>query len=155
MYYYLDSREGDDSADGRSPQTAWRSLAKANTRTFAPGDSLLLRRGCSWLGETLAPRGSGTPEAPILIDAYGEGEQPLIDRRGGFSETENATEAVCLTNQSDWIIRHLTVSNTNPAPRSGDCPHRRWTGCRTPWPGRGSHTRCPCGDRCRAEASCA
>ena len=61
MYYYLDSREGDDSADGRSPQTAWRSLAKANTRTFAPGDSLLLRRGCSWLGETLAPRGSPSP----------------------------------------------------------------------------------------------
>ena len=115
MHYYLDSREGDDNADGRSPQTAWRTLAKANDHTFAPGDSLLLRRGCSWTGETLAPRGSGTPEKPILIDAYGEGEQPLIDRQGGFSDTENATEAVCLTNQSYWTIRHLTVSNTNPA----------------------------------------
>ena len=112
--YYLDSREGCDNADGQSPQTAWRSLTRAGKHLFAPGDRLLLRRGCVWTGETLSPQGSGESEAPISIDAYGEGARPLIDRRGRADDVENGTAAMTLYNQSYWEIRRIALSNRNP-----------------------------------------
>lgn len=43
--YYV-SNSGDDTADGLTPSTAWRSLAHASTvRLSGPDDSLLLERG--------------------------------------------------------------------------------------------------------------
>jgi 3-phytase len=42
--YYVDSAAGSDQADGSSPATAWRSMAKASAAPLAPGDRLLLRR---------------------------------------------------------------------------------------------------------------
>ncbi len=53
-------------------------LAKASIE-YQPGDSILLKKGDTW-NEELAPKGSGTPEKPILISSYGEGKKPLIDR---------------------------------------------------------------------------
>jgi autotransporter-associated beta strand protein len=43
--YHLDSASGNDTADGLTPATAWRSLAKANSVVYQPGDSLLLKSG--------------------------------------------------------------------------------------------------------------
>ena len=52
--YHVDCLSGDDGRDGRSPETAWRSLARVNATTFQPGDSILLRRGTRCTG-TLWP----------------------------------------------------------------------------------------------------
>ncbi|MCF7674303.1 MAG: discoidin domain-containing protein [Akkermansiaceae bacterium] len=62
-------------AGGRGP---WKTLEKAS-RTYVPGDVLLLKRGDTW-NEELRPLGSGTAGRPILIGAYGEGPRPIIDR---------------------------------------------------------------------------
>ncbi len=43
MTYYLSALGADDS-DGRSPETAWRTLERANA-AVKPGDTVLLRRG--------------------------------------------------------------------------------------------------------------
>lgn len=37
--YYIDSVAGKETNDGRSPQTAWRSLAKANFYHYAGADT--------------------------------------------------------------------------------------------------------------------
>ncbi len=34
--YHVDQADGDDSRDGLSPATAWRTLAPVNAATFAP-----------------------------------------------------------------------------------------------------------------------
>ena len=76
--YYVDSLKGDDANVGTTPESPWRSLAKVNSFKFAPGDIVLLRRGSLWREQLNFPS-SGSPDAPIAIDAYGEGERPLIN----------------------------------------------------------------------------
>ncbi len=76
--YYISQSAGDDSATGDSAKTPWKTLAKASIQ-YQPGDSILLKKGDTW-NEELAPKGSGTPEKPILISSYGVGKKPLIDR---------------------------------------------------------------------------
>ena len=75
--YYLDSASGNDSNDGLSPASAWKTLAKVNGVTFQPGNKLCLKAGASWTGQ-LAPKGSGTSAAPIVVDQYGSGPKPLL-----------------------------------------------------------------------------
>ncbi|SPL90518.1 Polysaccharidase [[Actinomadura] parvosata subsp. kistnae] len=77
--YYIDSVSGNDTRNGTSAATAWRTLAKANAATLVPGSKLLLRRGGSWAEQlVVTARESGTQERPIVIDAYGTGARPVI-----------------------------------------------------------------------------
>lgn len=81
--YYVSQSTGDDSLDGLAAAKAgakgpWKTLAKASIE-YKPGDSILLKRGDTW-NEEFTPKGSGTPERPILISSYGQGNKPLIDR---------------------------------------------------------------------------
>ncbi|HMM04098.1 MULTISPECIES: right-handed parallel beta-helix repeat-containing protein [unclassified Dysgonomonas] len=108
--YYIDSRSGSDSHDGLSPDRAWKTFSIANNKEFKPGDRILLKCGSKWSG-SLAPKGSGSDEAPITIASYGEGERPVIDG-GGIVKAP-----VYLRNQSNWTIQGLEV--TNPAPERG------------------------------------
>lgn len=113
--YYVDSVEGDDGNDGTSPEKAWKSLEKVNATEFQPGDRLLFRAGRSWTGQ-LWPKGSGTKEAPIVLDSYGEGSRPLIlGNTTMMKETDGdyfKGAAVVLHNQEYWEIHNLEITNT-------------------------------------------
>ncbi len=74
--YYLDSNTGDDSRNGKTADTAWRSLELANRKTFQPGDHILLRAGSKWEGVAFEPQGSGSERRPIVVDQYGDGPKP-------------------------------------------------------------------------------
>jgi hypothetical protein len=81
--YYVSQSTGDDSLDGLAAAKAgakgpWKTLTKASIE-YKPGDSILLKKGDTW-NEEFTPKGSGTPEMPILISSYGQGNKPLIDR---------------------------------------------------------------------------
>jgi hypothetical protein len=103
--YYVDSVAGDDGRSGRTPATAWRTLAKVGAAPLAPGDRVLLRRGRTWDGP-LAVTASGAAGRRITIGAYGEGAPPAV--RGG--ET-------CVLLSGSW----LTLSSI----RTAGC---RWAG---------------------------
>jgi hypothetical protein len=78
--YYL-STSGDDSNDGVSESTPWRSIFKLNRTAFSPGDVILFKRGDIWDGSDAAPiipLTSGTAAAPIMWGAYGTGKNPVI-----------------------------------------------------------------------------
>lgn len=107
--YHIDDRAGDDLRDGRSPATAWRSLARANATSFAPGDRLLLRAGGGWRGTTLAPGGSGAPGRPIVLAAYGEGPRPALHGDGAVPAV------IRLHNQQHWEITGLEITNHSAA----------------------------------------
>jgi hypothetical protein len=98
--YYVDSSAGSDSAAGTSTATAWRSLAKVNGFAFQPGDQINFKRGGSWTG-TLTLSRSGTAASPIVVDAYGSGNLPVI---GG-----PVTNCVHVTG-SNWLIGDLRAS---------------------------------------------
>jgi hypothetical protein len=91
----VDCSSGNDAASGKTTTLAWRSLSRANSAFLAPGDSLLLKRGCTWTGP-LNVRWTGTTSAPIRIGAYGTGERPLI---------QNGHENVKITGS------HLLIEN--------------------------------------------
>ncbi len=110
--FYLDSLAGDDGANGLTSATAWKTLSKVNSTVFQPGDSLLLRSGCTWTG-MLYPKGSGDSSAPIVIDKYGDGAMPVINGNGitGFG-------TLYFYNQQYWEVNNLEI--TNDAATGGD-----------------------------------
>jgi hypothetical protein len=77
--YYVSQSSGDDAGDGKTAATAWKTLARASEATYAPGDKILLKCGDTWGNDTLRPKGSGTPENPIIISFYGTGNKPILD----------------------------------------------------------------------------
>jgi hypothetical protein len=118
--YYLDATAGNDARSGRAPAEAWRSLEKVNAAVFRAGDEILLKRGERWQG-TLQPQGSGTPERPIRLGAYGEGPRPFLD--GG------PRPAVLIHNQDAWIIESLEVTNHKDSQQDA---LKVWAGPRQP-----------------------
>ena len=68
--YYV-SNEGDDTNDGRSPATPWKTLSKVHESIFAEGDGVLFRRGDLF-------RGWFHAQAGVTYAAYGEGEKPRL-----------------------------------------------------------------------------
>jgi hypothetical protein len=104
--HHLDCSAGNDAADSLTPQTAWRTVAKADSYTYQPGESLLLRRGSRCDG-MLWPKGSGTEQAPIHLGAYGQGALPIIV---GGSESAG----LMLSDQQYWEIENLEVVGGSP-----------------------------------------
>lgn len=72
--YYV-SPSGNDNADGNSPQTAWRTVAKVNGSSLKPGDNVLFQRGGEWRESLKAPS-SGERGNPITFTDYGIGAKP-------------------------------------------------------------------------------
>ncbi|RSM59755.1 hypothetical protein DMB66_26220 [Actinoplanes sp. ATCC 53533] len=124
--YYLDAAGGRDTAAGTTPQTAWRTLAKANATTFRPGDRILLKAGQQWSGQQLWPKGSGSAGRPITISAYGSATaaRPYIATNGNVPspfradgtknpDTVGLTGAIVLRNQQYFEINNVALSNDN------------------------------------------
>ncbi len=104
--YYVDCESGSDAAAGTAPDKAWRTLQKVAATTFAPGDTILLRRGTRCRG-MLWPKGSGAENRPIRIDAYGFGPLPLIEAQGHEA-------AIKLFDQQYWHVANLHVRGSSP-----------------------------------------
>lgn len=66
--YYV-SADGDDSNDGKTPDTSWRSLKRVTDAELLPGDGVLFRRGDIFRGTLITKDG-------VTYAAYGEGEKP-------------------------------------------------------------------------------
>lgn len=76
--YYVDAAKGDDANPGTSPEKPWKSLARPNSTSFAPGDKLLFAAGQTCGGTLrLAKDSSGTKDEPIVISSYGDGRATL------------------------------------------------------------------------------
>lgn len=110
--YYVDGATGADGNTGTAPAAAWRSLEKLNSVRFAPGDSILFRAGTHYEGQ-FEPQGSGTANAPIVVDIYGEGGKPLIEGCGDKQHT------LLLDGISCWEINNLEITNFGESARAG------------------------------------
>ena len=67
--YYV-SNSGDDNADGRSPETAWKTIDRVNHSWFYSGDGVLFKRGDIWRGKTVQTMPG------VSYGAYGTGDKP-------------------------------------------------------------------------------
>jgi len=77
------SRAGSDTADGKSPATAWGTVAKVNASAFPPGSFILFERGGDW-NEAL------TAQPYCTYGAYGSGPRPII----GSADSDFAVQAL-------------------------------------------------------------
>jgi uncharacterized repeat protein (TIGR02059 family) len=88
--YYV-SKNGDDNNSGKSPESAWKTIAKVNAHFFIPGDRIHFRRGDEWR-EQLTVSSSGTETQRITFSAYGTGAKPIFngaDIKTGWVNTYN------------------------------------------------------------------
>jgi len=107
--YYIHATDGNDDNFGTEPNLAWQSIEKVNSFSFSAGDNIYFAKGEIFRGE-LRFRSSGTPEQPITISSYGEGEKPKF--LGSWARN----------NQTDWIedpdsngtLWHTTHSTIGP-----------------------------------------
>src|SRR2546428_37558 len=81
--YYI-AASGNDSNNGLTTVSPWRTLAKVKSYHFLAGDVILLKRGDTW-GETLTVSSSGVSGLPITFNAYGTGNPPVIDGHNALS----------------------------------------------------------------------
>lgn len=86
--YYV-AGTGSDTNDGRSIASPVQSLSRVNGLALQPGDAVLFRRGDTFRG-TLLVRQSGTADKPVLFDAYGSGNKPVL---AGSVPVRNWTKA--------------------------------------------------------------
>jgi hypothetical protein len=114
--YYISQSEGDDARDGQMLKAdgthgPWKTLAKASTVTFQPGDQLLLKSGDTW-NETLTLHGNGTADQPITLASYGAGLRPLIQGSG-----EDYSACVIVDRASHYCIRDIEMQSAQHAIR--------------------------------------
>ena len=87
--YYV-SNDGNDNADGTSPKTAWKTIAKVNSKNFRAGDSILFRAGDSWR-EIMKLSTTGTSQKWMYYGRYGKGVNPKFlgsEKADRWSQTD-------------------------------------------------------------------
>jgi hypothetical protein len=107
--YYVNNKSGSNCANsgtGLTQAQPWCDFTPVNTRTFQPGNQILLARGATWF-QKLELKGSGTATDRIQVDAYGTGANPII--RGNNLATDRTI--VMPNNPNFWNIRNLELSN--------------------------------------------
>ncbi len=100
-YYVNCAAASDGNGSSTSP---WNNLTTVNSKTFAPGDSLLFNRGTTCVGSFVFSS-SGTSANRITIGAYGTGALPVIDGTG-------QNRAVKLLDTSYVTMQDLEVKNS-------------------------------------------
>jgi hypothetical protein len=106
---FVDASAGRDTNDGATPATAWQTLTKVNAATFQAGNAICFKAGGAWTG-TLAPKGSGSAAAPIVVDQFGTGARPRIAAGTGD------LQPLLLQNLQYWEVNNLELTNTKSAP---------------------------------------
>lgn len=80
--YYI-SLAGNDTNDGLSIKTAWRSIEKLNSTTLRDGDKMLFEGGARFIGTILLDSlDGGTHNKPVIISSYGT-KPAIIDAGDG------------------------------------------------------------------------
>lgn len=73
--FYVDSKNGSDNNDGKSPEKAFKSLYKVSSKYYQPGDKILFKKGQTFNG-SLELRGFGNAQHEIYVGSYGSGKAP-------------------------------------------------------------------------------
>jgi hypothetical protein len=86
--YFVDATGGQDTADGKSSGSAWKTTTRVNAAALVAGDNVCFKRGETFAGP-LTVSHSGTAAAVLRHGSYGEGAKPMLS---GFSTLSSWTE---------------------------------------------------------------
>lgn len=115
---YFVRNGGDDSADGRSHDTAWASLGKIKAFDFQPGDAVLFQEGGAWEGQLIVDW-PGTATQRTVIGAYRlvngipergvKAIRPVID---GTDTIPNQYDGLIRVTVDRVLIENIEVTNS-------------------------------------------
>lgn len=107
--HYFSSSTGNDVTGNGSIGQPFASLGKLNSifSTFIAGDSILLKRGDTFLGKIIINK-SGTSGAPFIFSGYGVGANPIVS---GFTTITTWTNLGNNIWESTSAISTLTSCN--------------------------------------------
>ena len=100
--YYVDGAAGNDSNDGLTLATAWKTIQKS-FNTAVAGSTVMIKGGTYY--EQLTVKVSGTAGKPITFTNY-NGEQVIID-----GSKNSGTTIVTITDKKFLIFSNLTVQH--------------------------------------------
>lgn len=94
IHYHIDATLGNDSNDGLSISTPWKSLKNINNNpNFIANSKILLKKGEVWYNQSLNIKSSGKHNEPILISSYGLGNKnPIISSVSIIEESISADQ---------------------------------------------------------------
>jgi Right handed beta helix region len=104
--YYIDSIGGNDRSNGTSSSTPWQTIAKVDSSSFNPGDSILFKSGDTWR-EQLNITNSGSAGKPITFGSYGVGALPIISG----ANLATGWASVSSTNMTIWSVNQTSSAN--------------------------------------------
>ncbi len=117
-YYFSDCQPGaaasctpgNDWNSGSSEKSPKRTLGSVDINSLPAGSRLLLARGGAWtVGMTRLDNPRVTPDKPLVIDAYGTGDKPLIRASNLRSAMFVFGEYNNTTNDGGYTLRNLKL----------------------------------------------
>ena len=113
--YHVDP-DGSDDNDGLSPETAWRTIDRVNTFSFAGGDRVLFEAGSTFPGNlAFGPDDAGRPDAFITVGTY-PGDHPGEARATILAGAGDGLSAV---NTSGLFVTGLNFVGSGQRPHGG------------------------------------
>jgi hypothetical protein len=99
--YYVDSKEGNDSNEGTSKNSPWKTISRLNDTELNPGDKIRFKRGSQFDGR-LVIRSSGTEDNYITLTDYGD----LQEDAPGFTNPEfkGNNFGNCIRIEGDYVL---------------------------------------------------
>ena len=104
---YFVSADGDDLNDGLTPETPIKTLSKASSLSLKEGDSVLFRKGDTFVGNLHYSDLEGSKENPITIASYGEGDERPVITNG--NETLLGGDIVGIYNSRGVVVRDFKI----------------------------------------------
>jgi hypothetical protein len=96
---YFVSPSGNDSNDGLSAGSQWKTVTNINTHDFNPGDSIRFAAGQTFFGGLIFnAQDQGGSNSPILLTSYGSGRATL---------NAGTNIAIAATNVSYFVVSNL------------------------------------------------
>jgi hypothetical protein len=121
---YFISPKGDDSLEGTSVTTSWRTVDRVNTATLQPGDRILFEGGQTFSGSImLQVNGLPTSNQPIIVSSYGVGRATIASGTsyGFYAQNTAGVEvkrlafvgAGRLSNSNSGVVFYLDLPNSH------------------------------------------
>lgn len=112
--YYI-AAAGNDSHDGKSPATAWATIAKVNSATLHPGDAVLFNGGDTFNDATLFINGTNVPSLgdiknPILVQSYGNGRATLAAATNSLATYNSKGVMAVIDSVNGVVFQNMTIN---------------------------------------------
>lgn len=121
--YYV-KNGGNNTLSGTSDANAWETIAKINASSFSGGDTIFFKCGDKFIG-TLTVPSNGSAGNPIVFDAYGTGDDPILtpnDEIAGITWSAYGAEGIYSTTDIPYNPGNLLINWGNKINKIDD----RW-----------------------------